>query len=132
MYIFAQDKDSFEDQLKVSEQFLKIPSITVKAVGLNNEFYGAVPYIDGMKVIQILGKIVEKIDTRPDQYQVSIQFEDLVVECEISPEQIQYGKESNINVGLVTCNAVFSEFFIKLCEHCHSRNSQGEAKEATV
>ena len=129
MFIFAYDKDSFEDQLKASESFWKCPPIIVKAIGLNNEFYGACPYTIAQSFFQTLSEITEKIDTYPDQYQISIQFEDLIVEGKISPHQIQFGEEYDISVGQNMCNAVFDEFFIRLCKHYHNRNTQVEVKE---
>ena len=129
MYIFAYDKDSFEDQLKSAESFWKCPPIIVKAIGLNNEFYGACPYTIAQSFFQTLSEITEKIDTYPDQYQISIQFEDLIVEGKIPPQQIQLGNEFGISVGQNMVNAVFDEFFIRLCKHYHNRNTQVEVKE---
>lgn len=129
MFIFAYDKDSFEDQLKASEPFWKCPTIIVKAIGLNNEFYGACPYMIAQSFFQTLSEIAEKIDTCPDQYQISIQFENLIVEGKISSQHTQFGKETGISIGQEMCNAVFNEFFIRLCKHYHNRNSQVEVKE---
>lgn len=129
MFIFACDKDSFEDQLKASEPFWKCPPIIVKAIGLNNEFYGACPYMIVLAFFQLLDEISEKIDTYPDQYQISIQFEDLIVEGKILPHQIQFGEDYDISVGQNMCNAVFDEFFIRLCKQYKNRNTWVSTKE---
>lgn len=129
MFIFAHDKDSFEDQLKTSEPFWKCPPIIVKAIGLNNEFYGACPYVIALAFFQLLDEISEKIDTYPDQYQISIQFEDLIVEGKISHQQMQSGKEYNISIGQEMYKAVFNEFFVRLCKQYKNRNTWVSTKE---
>lgn len=129
MYICSNDKNDFEEQLETSKSFWKDPPIIVKAIGLNNEFYGACPYMIALAFFQLLNEIGEKIDTYPDQYQMSIQFENIIVEGKITHQQMQSGKEYNISIGQEMCKAVFNEFFTRLCKHYHNRNTQVEVKE---